>query len=290
MIGLNSKAERGKGRGMALIVVLWTVAIMAIMAGSLSRSLRNEIRVVGHARSDADAMATANAAMQLVARDLSAQGARSVRVQVRQVEFQGQSIAVRVLPLAGLIDLNTASESLLARMLQYAGEVPAETARNLARQMIAYRERRLGTGLTGRFVSLDELTAIEGVTYELYARVKPLLTVDRGAGRGVNLQAADVPVLTVLASGNAAEAFRYASQRDSGAAIIDATAFPQEFLDAANSTRLKMQVTVQLPDQAKVQVSRLFDLTPSAERGVPWEAFSFQIVRVGTTGHPTAKE
>lgn len=277
-------------RGMALIVVLWTVSIMAIMAGSVSRSLRNEIRVVGHARSDAQALAIANAAMQIVARDLSAQGARSARVQTRQVEFQGQSIMVRILPLAGLIDLNSASESLLASMLQYAGEVPPETARNLARRMIVYRERRLGSGLTGRFASLDELTAIEGMAYELYARVKPLLTVDRGAGRGVNLQSADVPVLTVLAGGNAAEALRYASQRDGGAAIIDVTAFPQEFLDTANSTRLKMQVTLQLPDQAKVQVSRLFDLTPNAERGVPWEAFPFQIVRLGTSGHPTAKE
>lgn len=276
--------------GMALIVVLWTVAIMAIMAGSLSRSLRNEIRVVGHAKSDVHALAIANAAMQTVARDLLAQADRSGRTQVRTVDVQEQSIAVRVLPLAGLIDLNSAGESLLANMMQHAGQVPADTAQVLAKRVVAYRERRLGSGLAGRFAALDEMTAVEGVSYELYARVRPLLTVDRGAGRGVNLLAADVPVLAVLAKGNVAEATRYASQRDGGGSIIDATAFAQEFLDTATSTRMKMQVTLQLPDQAKLQVSRMFDLNANAARGVPWEAYPFQIVRVGSAGRSTAKE
>lgn len=267
--------------GMALLVVLWTMAILAIMASSISRSVRQEIRVVGNARSEVHAVSIANAAMQIVARDLFAARVRLSGLQRRTVEFMGQTLEVTVQPLAGLIDLNTANESLLSSVMLHRGEQLPETAQLLARRIVEYRERSPWLGVSGRFFAVDELAAVEGVGYDLYARVRPLLTVDRGAGRGVNLLSADIPVLTVLANGRSDVARRYAELRESGATSLDVSAFPQEFLDSGDSTRVTLKVTVMLPDQSRVEVSRMFDLKPSVARGLPWEAYALRIVRLG---------
>ena len=261
-------------RGMVLIAVLWMVAALSILVTGMTRSVREEARTLALARQTVQGMALGDAAIQLVLQEMVSKPGNTVAglVQVQKV-YQGVSMEVQVVPLNGLIDLNSAPEGLLVSLYSVAGGLPAQRALLVAQATIQARDQRDARGRQKRFEAPEDLLQVGGVDYPLYARLSGLVTADlRGAGK-VNPLAAPLGVLTVLAAGDAEVADRIAQGRAAGAAALDTTALDAAFVQDTFVRRFRLQARVPLADSGWLTVSRSVDLNARGRDGLPWHTF-----------------
>jgi general secretion pathway protein K len=211
-------AGRGQ-RGIALIAVIWVVALLAAMALDVLAIARQADRTAGDfaARAELDAAADAGLAMAIHELLGAAGGGGRPRghpeAPPRQASFAGTRLTIRIEDEAGKIDLNEARPALL-RALFLALEVPATQADRLAAAIVDWRDvddfpqpggaegadyLRAGQRVPprdGEFQSVEELGEVLGMTPELLARAAPALTVH---GRRAEPDRAMAPALVLRA-------------------------------------------------------------------------------------------
>lgn len=267
---------RGHDRGMVLIAVLWMVAALSILVAGIARSAREEARIVTRMRQSVEAQGLGDAAIHLALQAMVARPMPLVQLERMEVNFQGVGIAVQIIPLNGLIDINAAPVPLLTKLYAVAGGTDENTAQALAQATVEARNRKDARGASIRFEAVEELLQIPGVDYALYARLVNLMTADlRGSGK-VNPMAAPAEVLAVLAGGDIALASRIAAGRDAGAqgAGMDTTALDSAYLDNAATRRYRIEAKVPMADGGALRISRSVDLAPRAREGMPWHTFN----------------
>lgn len=256
---------------MVLIAVLWIVAALSIIVTGMVRSTRNELRIVSGTRQALVADAIGEAAIQLVLQELLSQAERPTRLEKRVVVFQGAQVQVEQMPINGLIDINNASEALLAAMYRVAGGT--ETAEVLAADTVRVRSEKSANGRAQEFEAIEDLLRVPGVDYALYARLSSLITAGaRGSGK-VNPLAAPEAVLHVLTAGNFERAAAIAGQRDAGFSGIDMTAIDSQFLETSPAQRFVMHARVPVSGGASMIIRRDVDLTGGRQEGLPWRFF-----------------
>ena len=194
-----STAARAPGeRGFALLLVLWTLPVLALLVAGLAAAGRREALIARNLRNAAMLEAAAEGALHEAAfrlldpseRGWKADGATR-RLPLPQI---GGIAEIRIENLAGRVNPNTASAELLQAVLGQLGMEP-NAAASLAARILDWRrpggaprpegttipEHRTGShdhGPPGTpFESLDELGAVPGMTPELLARLRPLLSV-----------------------------------------------------------------------------------------------------------------
>lgn len=265
--------------GMALIAVLWLVAALSIMVMGLVHNLRGEARLAGQARQMAVAAGLGDGAIHIVLQEMMAraqQGQRQMRVEVVPVAYGGQDIAVEILPISGLININGAGIPLLAQMFAVAGLAP-DAAQALAQTVVDMRSSKDAQGSSRNFEAVEDLLQVPGIDYDLYAKIAPLLTADQIGGERVNPLAATNPVLLVLAGGDAGKAASVEAQRAASAVGVDTTGLIGEFIDNNSATqRFRLTARVPLSDGAAVFVARSVNLTSTARDGMPWHTYRFE--------------
>lgn len=219
-------------RGVALILVLWACALMAIVLGGfavLSRSegLQTRYQV---AQTRARYAAEAGLARAVVGLE-DTDPARRWRGdgQPYTFSFAGAKVTVTVTDVDGKIDLNTATPQILARFLHGEGLAP-DKAHDLAAAIADWRDsdntvrpggaeaaayQRAGRTYgprNGPFVSVEELQLVLGMNAPLYARIAPLVTL--WSGRNIP-DAAHAPaaVLAALPGMSRDKAHQYVDER-----------------------------------------------------------------------------
>jgi general secretion pathway protein K len=285
--GLAIRPFRSRQHGLALILVLWMVAALLVTATGIVYAVRSEVRAVSSLREMAVAGAAAEAGILLAARAVAGEQSPDYRLKQFDIDFEQQNVAVKVVPLSGLIDLNSATEPLLTELIAIAAEVDRTEAASLAQRIIDWRDaddQPLPAGAEdaayasagspfrtrgGPFEAPEDLLQVLGVVFELYARLRPLVTVHaRGDGR-VDPAAAPEPVLRVLAGGSDEIASAYIAARETGGALADTTRFPAAFRARAQSSRYLFEASVRLANGANLVMRRVVDLA-SAQDGLPW--------------------
>ena len=103
-------------RGMVLIAVLWIVAALSIIVSGITRSVREEARMLSLTRQSVEFSALGDAAIQLALQEMASLPAPVGRLIQIETVYQGVAIPVEVMPLNGLIDINAASMPLLSRL------------------------------------------------------------------------------------------------------------------------------------------------------------------------------
>ena len=184
--------------GVALVLVLWVMTLLAVIAGNFAFSMRGEAQIARNLLSSARAKTHADAGVQLAWFELVKPPAEPQRWRANGVahEFMmdGALVRVSVLDESGKIDLNTASDALLKGLFKSAG-LSEEDSSTLLNTVLDWRSpgnlRRLNGAkeeqyrAAGKnygppnapFETLDELQRVLGMSPELYGRLAPALTV-----------------------------------------------------------------------------------------------------------------
>lgn len=263
-----------KARGMVLVAVLWMVAALSLIVTGLVHSVRAEIRQVSLSSQTAQGTAWGGAAIAVVLQSLVGSGVSPSGLVRTTIKFQERDIEVEVRPLTGFIDINQAPLPVLERLFRFAAQLPETQSTALAQQLINHRGRIDPRGRAMRFEAVEDLLQLQDMSYEIYAQVADLLTTDaRGSGR-VNVLAAPLPVLEVLAEGDRVLAQRIASGQEAGATNnLDTTGLNLDLVDNAPSRRYRVQARVPLADGNWLVTSRWVDLAGGQQEGLPWRIF-----------------
>jgi general secretion pathway protein K len=183
--------------GFALLVVLWTLVLIAFIVAHLTASGRTEIRIAGNLVADAVAQAADDGAIfaaifnQL---DPNPDQRWPLNGQAREVTIGNRRVMVQLEDEAGRINPSTASAALLEALLRTTGS-DAESARRLARAigewvgsaavarphdavLADYQAAGLDYAPPGEpFETLDELGRVIGMTPAVLAEIRPHLTL-----------------------------------------------------------------------------------------------------------------
>ncbi len=183
--------------GFALLIVLWSLALLALIGTHVTATGRAEVQLAANLRGAAAAEAAADGVLhQAVFHLLDPSPRRWWPDGVpREVALPGGAAAVvRVESEAGKINPNTATAGVLQALLLRLGAEP-NAAASLAAAILDWRSPGQRPRLNGAkepqyraagrdyappgrsFESLDELRLVLGMTPELLARLTPFLSV-----------------------------------------------------------------------------------------------------------------
>ncbi len=207
-----------KQQGVALAMILWFVAALALMVAGIVSTSRTDVRQVQLQLQYAKAAAAGDGASHLAMRDLL--------LLEEEAEFKGRGIfegqyvvgvlevRMHVVPTAGLVNLNLASLALLADMFEIQAGMHEELALDTALNVIIWRGNRpqeddeniekyeqagrIGPRY-GQFEATEDLMQVLGINRELYERVADLVVALPSGKNGVDPLSAPLGVLTVIA-------------------------------------------------------------------------------------------
>lgn len=189
--------SRSREHGWALISVLWSMTMLAVMAAATE-----QLVIIGHraerrawARLQADAVLDATLT-EAVAGIENPTVAKRWHVDgiPRQLNFQGFRVTAIVQDEAGRFDLNVIDGHTLRRLLQNGG-LSADESEVLSDSILNWRapaglhalkgamdDEYKTAGLAfhprhGNFQSVDELQLVLGMTKQIFQRIRPALTV-----------------------------------------------------------------------------------------------------------------
>lgn len=210
-----------KTRGLALVLVLWLLALMVGVVGAFALTSRIEGLLGRSALSLVQARLAAEAGTELAVlrmREVDPQRRMVPDGRPYHLDFEGIRVTLRVHDETGRLDLNTTDPETLARLFEFHG-VEEPQALALADAIADWRDPDDLVMMHGAedpdyqaaglpygaadmpFTSVAEVQRVLGMSPDLFARVAPSLTVH--SGRPVNADFADAAVLHAL--GMAAE-------------------------------------------------------------------------------------
>lgn len=225
-----SHPARREERGFVLVVVLWGLAILALVVSSYAIAVNSHTRVASNLAFNARLDAAADGAVSLAALALAEShaaagaaaggasgatagdpsGGRAASFACRDAD--GTGIVVTAQDEAGKVDLNAADDKLLRRLFEGFG-APGDMADALTRAIAGWRREggesgpptaASGAPVTG-FRSVEQLEQIDGFPPWLLRAVRPYLTV-YSHQRGIDPGVASPVVLGIAAGMSAAEA------------------------------------------------------------------------------------
>lgn len=192
-----TQGKQSRAKGLALIAVLWAIALLSIMAGSFSLSLQRDAGLLNHLQERARGLALADAGVHYAMLMLSLpdpvkrwRGSDAIH----DVPLPGGRVRLKIGDEAGKIDLNTAQEATLNAIFTKLLGNP-DRAAALSDAILDWRDaddlKRLHGAEAGdyraagksyvpantNFRALEELQMVHGMTPALYRRLEPMLTL-----------------------------------------------------------------------------------------------------------------
>ena len=230
-----SAADRRHGeQGAVLLVVLWIVALLAVLALGFARVSRTEASLVRnrYAAARAEALADTGIALAILGLlDAGQQGDWRADGRWQTLAYGRHTVRISVQDDAGKLDVNKAPDDVLTNLFRNAG-VGAQSAALVA-AIDAWKDRRRalwrGYGgapdtfpgtVGGQFLTLDELRRVPGMSDSIYDRVSPFLTVYSYDYR-IDPLTASATVLRSLPGADPAQVTAYIAARRQVGAVPD---------------------------------------------------------------------
>jgi len=291
-------------RGVALILVIWVAAIIAVVGASFVIERRTETMVVVNSLAIARAKAAADAGVnraiiEAYRNDPTATDAWKRDGVPHDWTFDGAKVRIEMRDESGKIDVNSASEPLLRGLLLSIGLQDDEAsslldaildwrdADSLKRPNGAEETEYRAAGLSYRpgnapFQALEELQLVLGMRPEIYRRLAPLLTVYSRLP-GVNPTVASREVLLAIPGITSDVVDDYIARRtDALAQGLPAPAFPQ-----AGAYASGMSPVMNVRSVARTEDGIVFAREAVALlRPVPRKAVTFLAWRESTAPQP----
>jgi general secretion pathway protein K len=193
---------RAPARGVALILVMWVIALMGILLGSFALIARTENLEARHLFDTTTARYDAMAGMERAVFELrNPDPVQRWVADGRPYDFlyEGAQVRVEITNESGKIDVNIADGTMLIPLFESVG-VDAANAEALSdaiqdwrdtddmprphgAEAEQYAQAGLDYGPTNRpFQTVSEVQQVLGMNYEIYRRIEPAITVYSGAG------------------------------------------------------------------------------------------------------------
>lgn len=196
-----------KQRGIALILVLWLLVLLAAVLGGFARSARIESLQSHQLRDALIARQAARAGVEYAVLRMSyPDNARRWVPDGRKYDFSlgDAKLDIRVQDESGKVDLNSASPDLLARLLLALG-VSDPRAHDLAAAIVDYRDPDDLVGVGGAEARDYDLAGLpygpKNKPFESVAELQRVLGMDFGTWQKIE------PYVTVYASGDPSPSF-----------------------------------------------------------------------------------
>ena len=204
-------------RGIALVIVLWIITLMAIMAASFTYTMRAETAMTTFAMERAQARALADAGIAYAATKLllapDPENPWPTEGSPRDWRYGAGVVTLSVVDSSGKIDINHADRNLLAGLFSAHGFEEGELDAlldaiedwrdpdDLKRLSGAEEDEYLSAGRpvgpkNAPFESIEELQQVLGVTPVLYEQIVDLITV--AGHKGINPEVAPAEVLNIV--------------------------------------------------------------------------------------------
>jgi general secretion pathway protein K len=292
--------KKATQRGIALVLVLWVLALIMVIAADFLHATRTDSLVVRNALSIARAGAAADAGVHRALSELyrpgTAEGTWKRDGEVHEWRYQGVPVTVSIADESGKIDINTAPEPLLKGLLVSAGANEEEATR-LLDAILDWRDpdslKRLygaedaeyqAAGLNYRpsntpFQAIEELQLVLGMRPEIYHRIAGSITVF-SRQPGIRLQTASRQVLLAIPNISAEQVDAFIAERDAARAEKrPMPPFPpgQAFSSGGGQQPATIRSEARL-DDGTVFIREAVALT----RASPRRPFAFLVWREGT--------
>lgn len=200
-------------RGFALLIVLWSVVLLALLATGITAAGRSDVQLAGNIRRAASAQAAADGGIAAALFHLGDTPGRAWQADGsdHRLTIGGYALTVRIADESRKVNPTAAPPRLMAALLTGCGSDPSRAAaladainawHTPGAQDVAvarYRAAGLGAAPTGAALrSVGELGLVIGMTPDLLACLQPHLSVF--AADQVNLAQADPAVQAALRS------------------------------------------------------------------------------------------
>ncbi len=221
-------------RGVALIVVLWVVALLSLLATSFGLGVRREASLAAQRIENTRLLAACEAAVHYAAYHLRLTDP-TVRWRadgrIRSWRWDDVEVRLAVSGEAGKVDINRADAPLLQAVLKLAGADPAQLPA-LADAILDWRDRDRDRRPNGAeapeyraaglsylpadqfFGAVEEVGMVLGMTPELTRRLLPWITVH--GRRGIDPASAPAALLRALPGIDPQAVEAYLQGRESG--------------------------------------------------------------------------
>ena len=257
-----------KQRGVALAMILWFIAGLALLVSGIVSLSRTDVKQVQLELQRTSAAAAGDGASFLALRDLL--------LLQEEGEFKGRGVfegqytigeldvSVRVVPTAGLVNLNKASLALLTAMLESGMGLDSGEAEEIANNIIIWRgaESLEEDGSTeyktvgeseapryGRFEVAEDLMQVAGISRERYDRVADLIVGAAARQAGVDPLSAPAGVLAAVTGDASIAQDIAATRRDSPFEENEiSAAIPEEYITKGSSPFFRIDADVTMED------------------------------------------
>ena len=202
-------------RGIAQLIVLWTLLLVGVLAMSFAFSMRTEAQAARNGLDSARAYFQARTGINRAIAELASGSVDNVLAMEIAGEDGDATYAVELQAERGKIDVNFVSEPVLKEVLRNGGLDDAQ-AEAVGDSILAWRDASRGIHTHGaseadyaalpepvrprfgKLLSVEELRSVRGVSPEFYRRcLSKVFTVDARVPQ-VDLNVAPVDVLRVL--------------------------------------------------------------------------------------------
>lgn len=274
--------SRCRQRGMALAIVVWFIAGMSVLVAGIVSHVRVDTRMTQLHVARAKAAAAGDGAIQLIMSDLFAGRLSQQGGAIASGEYRLGSLVVEVklVPAAGLVDINSAPAELLSGLFKVAGGFETTKANTVADNMVKWRSGATTGGVRSRprrFVAVEDLLRVEGVNRGLLDAVRDYVVAGERSQRGFNSAAASEAVLNVLRESNPQRAESALRQRRQALAAGSAEGGPAG--SAVGSGMVRADAIVRYGDQSWLR-RRWVVRSPGAGSSLPWSTQRTEAVRV----------
>ncbi|MEP1471523.1 MAG: hypothetical protein ABJK25_11155 [Halieaceae bacterium] len=256
--------------GVAMAIVLWFLAAMSLLVSGIVYEARADVKLAQAHSARAKASAAGDGAVHLTMAALRSNDSADVEgVNILRTRFVVGShpVEVELVPVAGLIDLNSAPKQLLQALFEVNAGLDAGDAQVLADNLVRWR---LNT-----FFSPEDFLQVEGASRAILDAVRDSIYAGATAGGRLDLKSAPESVLLVASKGSPDRVASVQAQRESAAAVSGGKK------RANGKFRADAKVTV----GDRVWLRRAWVSTERASQGsLPWMIVRSEAARVHVAG------
>ena len=196
---MHAYSSPRRQRGVALLLVLWACALLAVLLGGYAAVVHTEAVLARHQLAQTRAHYAAEAGLMRALRGLHDTRAKQRWIgdgRLYTMSYDGAEVRIRAVDESGKVDLNSATPAVLQGLFQAAGVAP-DAAQALAVRVVEWRSPSVFDGTTGDaagyaaegrryrprhapFASVEELQMVLGMTPALYRTLAPHITLWSG--------------------------------------------------------------------------------------------------------------